>query len=131
MREGPPRRAFFMPRVAGRALQACDVDGLRPLVALLLLVGDPRSLRQRAVPVRVDAAVMDEQVPVALVRGDEPEPLVVAEPLDGPGGHAQPVLRCSSVPVSAGPDGAQPTKSAARRRVLPVNGDGEAATMAP
>src|SRR4051812_1955439 len=122
MREGPPRRAFFMPRVAGRALQARDVDGLRPLVALLLLVGDPRSLRQRAVPVRVDAAVMDEQVAVALVWGDEPEPLVVAEPLDGPGGHAQPVLRCSTAPAAAGPDGAQPTNSANR-------GGDEAATM--
>src|SRR4051794_8005118 len=35
-----------------------------------------------------------------------------------------------SVPVSAGPDGAQPTKSDARRRLRPVNGGGEAGTMA-
>src|SRR3954451_8993859 len=116
MREGPPRRAFFMPRVAGRALQARDVDGLRPLVALLLLVGDPRPLRQRAIPVRVDAAVMDEQVAVALVGGDEAEPLVVAEPLDGPGGHAEPVHRCPAARAAAGPDGAQPTKSASPGR---------------
>src|SRR3954447_25280835 len=114
MREGPPRRAFFVSRVVPRALQARDVDRLGPLVALLLLVGDPRSLRQRAIPVRVDAAVMDEQVAVALVRGDEPEPLVVAEPLDDAGGHAQPVLRCSTAPASAGPDGAQATNSANR-----------------
>src|SRR3954447_1381111 len=92
MREGPPRRAFFVSRVALRALQARDVDRLGPLVALLLVVGDARSLRQRAVPVRVDAGVMDEQVAVALVRRDEAEPLVVAEPLDGPGGH------CSASP---------------------------------
>src|SRR4051795_7498405 len=85
MREGPPRRAFFVSRVALRALQARDVDRLGALVALLLLVGDTRSLGQRAIPVRVDAAVMDEQVAVALVRRDEAEPLVVAEPLDGPG----------------------------------------------
>src|SRR3954462_10313705 len=124
MREGPPRRAFFVSRVALRALQARDVDRLRALVALLLLVGDTRSLRQRAVPVRVDAAVMDEQVAVALVRRDEAEPLVVAEPLDGPCGHAQPVLRCSSPPTAAGPDGAQPTKSATPRRLRPVNGSG-------
>src|SRR3954463_4998448 len=78
------------------ALQARDVDRLRAFVALLLLVGDTRPLRQRAIPVRVDAAVMDEQVAVALVGGDEAEPLVVAEPLDGPGGHAEPVLRCST-----------------------------------
>src|SRR4051812_14653307 len=102
MREGPPRRAFFVSALGATALQARDVDRLRPLVALLFLVGDPRSLRQRAIPVRADAAVMDEQVAVALVGGDEPEPLVVAEPLDGPGGHAQPVLRCSTTPAAAG-----------------------------
>src|SRR3954465_4498104 len=113
MCEGPPRRAFFIPAYR-EALQAREVHRLGSLVALLFLVGDPRSLRQRAVPVRVDAAVMDEQVAVALVRGDEPEPLVVAEPLDGPGGHAQPVLRCSTAPAAAGPDGAQPTNSANR-----------------
>src|SRR4051794_5204402 len=93
MREGPPRRAFFISaRAEIEVLQARDVDRLGPLVALLFLVGDARPLRQRAVSVRVDAAVMDEQVAVALVRRDEAKPLVVAEPLDGPGGHAQPVL---------------------------------------
>jgi hypothetical protein len=30
---------------------------------------------------------MDEQVLVTVVRGDETEPLVVAEPLNGAGGH--------------------------------------------
>jgi hypothetical protein len=33
-------------------------------------------------------------------------------------------------PAAAGPDGAQPTKSAEQRHIVAVNGSGEAATMA-
>src|SRR3954465_7904328 len=124
MREGPPRRAFFVSRVALRALQARDVDRLGALVALLLVVGDTRSLRQRAVAVRVDAAVMDEQVAVALVRRDEAEPLVVAEPFDGPGGNlsqSPDVPLCRSRPALT-------ARNLAGRRAAPGC---EAATMAP
>src|SRR5205823_7239077 len=49
----------------------CDVDGLRPLIALLGVVGDLRALLQRAVTLAVDAGVMYEQVLVAVVGGDE------------------------------------------------------------
>src|ERR1700757_748894 len=69
-----------------------DVDGLRALLALLRVVGDLGPLLQRAVTLAVDPGVMDEEVLVAVVRGDETEPLVVAEPLHGAGGH----LLCSS-----------------------------------
>jgi hypothetical protein len=49
-----------------RCLELADVDRLRALVAGLLLVGDARALGQRAIAVRVDARVMDEEVAAAL-----------------------------------------------------------------
>src|SRR5437763_15875925 len=64
-----------------------DVDRLGALLALLGVVGDLRPLLQRAVTLTVDAGVMDEQVLLAVVRRDETEPLVVAEPLYGAGWH--------------------------------------------
>src|SRR4051794_40383582 len=123
--EGPPKRAFFMFASAiGAVLHGRDVYRLRPLVALLLFVGDACSLRQRAVAVRVDAAVMDEQVAVALVRRDEAEPLVVAEPFVGSGcylSQSSYFPRCWSGP-------AWTARNQAGRR--PAAGC-EAATMAP
>src|SRR3954470_23811975 len=107
--EGPPTRAFFVSApgqgarwdwARGRAAAASegrDVDRLRALVARLLFVRHARALGQRAIAVAVDAGVMDEQVAVPLVGGDEPEALVVAEPLHRPGGHRQRVLRCPLV----------------------------------
>src|ERR1019366_5816106 len=44
---------------------------------------------QRAVALAVDPGVVDEEVLVTVVRGDEPEPLVVAEPLYGAGRHVR------------------------------------------
>src|SRR5450759_922523 len=58
-----------------------DVYGLRALVALLRVVGDLGPLLERAIALAVDSSVMDEQVLVAVIRGDEAETLVVAEPL--------------------------------------------------
>src|SRR4051794_34309947 len=72
---------------ATRSLDRRDVDGLRPLVAGLRLVGDAGTLGERAVAVADDAGVMDEQVLARIVRGDEAEALVIAEPLDGSSGH--------------------------------------------
>src|SRR3954449_1301031 len=69
------------------ALQGGDVDGLRPLVTGLGVVGDLRALGERLEAVRVDPRVVDEEVLAALVRGDEAEALVVVEPLDGSGCH--------------------------------------------
>src|SRR5436190_2926845 len=64
-----------------------DVDGLRALVAVLGVVGDPRALGEGAEAVGVDARVVDEEVLAALVRCDEAEALLVAEPLHGSGSH--------------------------------------------
>src|SRR5690349_16296919 len=68
-------------------LDGRDVDGLGALVAVLGVVGDPRAFRKRAEAVRVDARVVDEEILAALVRCDEAEALLVAEPLHGSGGH--------------------------------------------
>src|SRR5262249_37806349 len=90
-----PKRGYETRRAGpdqGRGLHLLDVDRLRPLRALLLLVGDLRALRERAVAVARDAAEMDEQVTPAIVGCDEAEALVVAEPLDGSGCHATPLL---------------------------------------
>src|SRR5215207_5534955 len=54
------------------------------LLSVLLVVGDLRSLGQRAVAVADDPREMDEQVSAALIGRDEAESLVVGEPLDRP-----------------------------------------------
>src|SRR5262245_37277168 len=64
-----------------------DVYGLRALVALLLFVGDLCTLGERAIAVARDAREVDEEVTASLVGRDEPEALVVAEPLDRTGTH--------------------------------------------
>src|SRR4051794_12114656 len=80
-----------MSAAAGSALllrlDGRDVDGLRALVAVLGVVRDPGTLCEGAEPVRVDARVVDEEVLAALVRSDEAEALLVAEPLHGSGCH--------------------------------------------
>src|SRR4051794_31485902 len=58
-----------------------DVDGLRALVAVLGVVGDPRALSEGAEAVAVDARVVDEEVLAAFIGCDEAEALLVAEPL--------------------------------------------------
>src|SRR5580693_8439140 len=68
--EGPPRRAL-----TGRSTllgsDRLDVYGLGALVALLRVVGDLCALLQRAVTLAVDPGVMDEEVLVAVIGGDE------------------------------------------------------------
>src|SRR4051812_5187035 len=76
-----------VPWVRRVRLDLGDVDGLGPLVAGFLLVGDLRALRQRAIAVAGDAGVVHEQVPAAFVGRDEAEALVVTEPLDRPRCH--------------------------------------------
>src|SRR6516162_3382824 len=71
-----------------------DVHGLRSLVPLLGIVGDLGALLQRSVALAVDAGVVYEQVLVAVIGGDEPEPLVVAEPLYGASWHVGTPPRC-------------------------------------
>src|SRR5947209_15529471 len=67
-----------------------NVDGLRSLVAVLGVVGDLCPLGERAVAIAGDAGVVDEEVLGLVVGCDEPEALVVAEPLDGSGSHCVP-----------------------------------------
>src|SRR5919106_740858 len=87
MRRCPPAwRASQRFRV-GERLARLKVGGLGALLARLDLVRHLRALRQGAEPVGVDRAVMDEHVLRAVVGRDEPEALVVAEPLHGSGWH--------------------------------------------
>src|SRR5271154_744249 len=84
--EGPPKRAL---ETGSMSLDSdrLDVSGLGALLALLRVVGDLGPLLQRAIALAVDARVMHEQVLVAVVGGNETEPLVVAEPLYGASWH--------------------------------------------
>src|SRR5215208_2097073 len=72
------------------SLERLHVDGLGPPVAGLGIKGHLGALSQRLETFAADAAVVDEEVFSALVRGDEAEALVVVEPLDGSGWHARP-----------------------------------------
>src|SRR5436309_15359180 len=69
------------------ASDLCDVYRLRTLVARLLVIGDLGVLLERLEAASVDACVMDEEVPVALIGGDEAVALLVVEPLHGSGRH--------------------------------------------
>src|SRR5450759_4180400 len=85
-----PRRAPMTCSELLSAVRRSDhryVDGLRALVALLRVVGHLRALLERAIAFAVDTCVVDEQVLVAIIGGDEAEPLVVAEPLHCAGRH--------------------------------------------
>ena len=68
---------------AGPPLDDLDVDRLGALVAGLGVVADLRALGERPISVAVDAGVMHEEVLGLVVGRDEPEALVVAEPLHG------------------------------------------------
>src|SRR4051794_15029094 len=68
-------------------LDGGDVDRLRALVAGLLFKGDLRALGEGAEAVTLDRAVMHEEILSAVLGGDEPEALVVVEPLYGSRWH--------------------------------------------
>src|ERR1700743_1293570 len=78
--------------VAGERLDLDDVHRFGALGTGLLLVGDLGALGQRAVAIAVDAAEVHEQVATTVVRRDEPEPLVVAEPFDRTRCHENPFV---------------------------------------
>src|SRR5215210_2583719 len=84
----PRPRRLPARRGRGRRSDLRDVDGLRALVARFLVIGDLRVLLEGLEAAPVDAGVMHEEVAIAFVRRDEAVPLLVVEPLDGPGRHA-------------------------------------------
>src|SRR5215207_8383190 len=68
-------------------LEGLDVRRVRALGALLGVVGDLGALGERLEAAALDGGVVDEQVLALVVRGDEAEALLVAEPLHGSGCH--------------------------------------------
>src|SRR6185312_11200552 len=64
-----------------------NVGRRRTFGSLLGVEADSGAIREGLVPVALDRAVMDEQVLAGVIRSDEPEALVVAEPFDGSCGH--------------------------------------------
>src|ERR671918_3197451 len=98
----PSISIFSSLGTGGDASDQAYVHRLGSLVARLLLVLDLRVLRQGLEALAVDAAVMDEEVPVTIIGSDESVALLVVEPLDGSARHVNcPFLR---VPGPASPD---------------------------
>src|SRR3954470_14516843 len=64
-------------------LELDDVRGCGALRTLLCVVAHLRALGQRLEAAALDRAVMHEQVLALVIGRDEPEALVVVEPLDG------------------------------------------------
>src|ERR671918_446853 len=62
--------------------------------ALSELVLDPRALRERTEAVALDGGEVDERVLAAFIGGDEPEALLVAEPLHDTRFHLLHDLHC-------------------------------------
>src|SRR3954453_19034182 len=117
--------AALLKSVFVRGLEDLYVDGLRSLVAGLGVIGDLGALGERLVAVADDARVVHEEILARLVRGDEAEALLVAEPLHGSGCHVY-FLRCVSVLRNAEDAGKQPTND--RLHGLPTLRVGSAST---
>src|SRR3954465_16088706 len=79
----PPERGGLR----GAALLHLDVRRGGALGTRLGLVADLRALGERLEAAAGDARVVDEQVFALIVGRDEPEALLVAEPLEGSGCH--------------------------------------------
>src|SRR5919204_6845052 len=83
-----------------------DVRGLRALLALPQVVLDLLGLIEVAVPISGDRAEVHEHICAAVVRSDEAETLLRAEPLHGSCCHCDPsflvALRASSAPGAPG-----------------------------
>src|SRR3954451_3032220 len=75
-----------------RRLERLDADGAWALRAGLGLIRDLGALGERAEALRVDRALMHEQVGRAVVGSDEPEALLVAEPLHCASWHLDPSI---------------------------------------
>src|SRR3712207_6554958 len=86
--------------------------GLRTLLALDDLEGDPLALVETLVPVHLDRRVVDEDV-LAAVDGDEAEALLGVEPLHGALCHVCSHVSC--VRTASPPTGEAGSSSSARR----------------
>src|ERR671927_269242 len=93
------RRARRSGPVAKRewCLREAHVRGVRALGALLRVVRDLRTLGEGTEAVPLDCREVDEEVLAPVLRRDEAEALLVAEPLDGSDGHC--VVRLHGVGV--------------------------------
>src|SRR4051812_40330288 len=89
------------------------VRGLRALGALAELVLDLRALGQGPEPVALERREVHERVLTAVIRRDEPEALLVAEPLHDSCCHLRAALR-SDAPVYTKRGGARATASRPR-----------------
>src|SRR5215216_4409244 len=100
-----PSISIFSSLATGVRLDEADVHRLRSLVADLFLVLHLGVLGEALEALAVDARVVHEEVPVALVRRDEAVALLVVEPLDGSGRHVNgPFLRVPARSVKAKPN---------------------------
>src|SRR5918993_4429837 len=70
-----------------RADEAADLRGLHPLGAIFRVVLDGFVLLQRLEAAALDHRVVNENVTVVPLVGDETKPLLIVEPLDLTGGH--------------------------------------------
>src|SRR5215208_168168 len=77
-----------------RVLDRSYVGGLRALRALAQLVVHLGTFGQRPEPVALDGGEVHERVLTAVIRRDEPEALLVAEPLHDSRSHLLQHLRC-------------------------------------
>src|SRR5947209_2543276 len=68
-------------------LDELDVRRGRALRPLLGLIAHPRALGKRLEAAALNRAVMNEQILAAVIRRDEAEPLLVAEPLHSSCSH--------------------------------------------
>src|SRR5947209_9893981 len=85
------------PRRARRRSAGADLVGLRALLALDDLEGDPLALVEALVAVHLDGGVVDEDV-LAAVHGDEAEALLGVEPLHGALCHVRSHVSCCGRP---------------------------------
>src|SRR4051794_1046029 len=111
-------------------LDGADADGLGALGPGLGAVLDPRALGERAEAVGLDVGVVDEEVLARLVRRDEAEALLIAEPLHDALCHVS-LPTCSVLPTREAlpPTTATPTRcSVAGSRRSPALSRGTVAT---
>src|SRR4051794_15104907 len=91
-RASPSWSSAFRRRPCLFSLKRLDVRGRWALVALLGVVAHLCALGQRLEAVALDRAVVHEQVLAGVIRRDESEALVVAEPLHCSCGHLGPFV---------------------------------------